>query len=352
MSHSGFLARVLNPPDYGWERDGKFHKPTTGEIMSCWLKRVNIFASRKNWYAFSGWFFTLCLTPFVYLFWTRYCTWQSVAFGVFYSMVVLGTVNILWLHRYATHRAFRFTHPIYRFIARNMTIRIVPEEAYVISHHVHHAFSDTPGDPYNAYGGRLYCFLAGELHQGIAKDLSEADYKRVVAMLDHTGLIPNTYEQYLKWGTVTNPFRCYAHYALNWAFWYGVYYAIGGHALAVTVFGWSVAWAIGIRDFNFDSHGGGKMKQKDGVDFHKKDLSINQFFAGTVSGEWHNNHHLYPAGVRSGFLWWQLDTAYYLIKLFKLFGGVTKERDYKEQFLEKYYRPWVAKHRAASSEAA
>ena len=294
----------------------------------------------------------LWFVPFVWLFWTRYATWQSIALGFIYSMVVLGTVNILWLHRYCTHRAFKFTHPIYRFVARNMTLRIVPEEAYVVSHHVHHAFSEKPGDPYNAYGGRLYCFLAGELHQPIARNLSRQDYERVVTMLDHTGLIPNTYEQYQRWGTVTNPFRCYAHYFLNWAFWYAAYWAIGGHALAITIFGWSFAWAIGIRDFNYDSHGRGKVRHKDGVDFNRRDLSINQFFAGTVSGEWHNNHHLYPAGVRSGFLWWQLDTAYLLIKLFKLFGGVTKERDYKERFLEEHYRPWRERQRREGTSPA
>jgi stearoyl-CoA desaturase (delta-9 desaturase) len=321
------------------------------EIFACWLGRVNIFKTRKNWYAFSGWFFTFCLSPFVYVYFTHYFSWKTALLGFVYAMVVLGTVNIVWLHRYCTHHAFKFTHPIYRFIIRNLTIRIVPEEAYVVSHHVHHAFSEKPGDPYNAYGGRLYCFLAGELHQPIARNLSRKDYGRVVAMLNHTGLIPNTYEQYKKWGTVTNPLRCYAHYFLNWAFWYGVYYLIGGHALAVTIFGWSVAWAFGIRDFNYDSHGCGKDKRKDGVDFNRRDLSINQFFAGTVSGEWHNNHHLYPAGVRSGFLWWQLDTAYILIRFVQLFGGVTGARDYKERFLEEHYRPWRERQRRAAEAA-
>ena len=151
----------------------------------------------------------------------------------------LGTVNIVWLHRYGTHRAFTFSHPVFRFIVRNLTIRIVPEEAYVLSHHVHHAFTEKPGDPYNAHCGRLYCLLAGELHQGIALDLSREDYGRAVSMLKHTGLVPNTYEQYQKWGSVTHPARLYVHYALNWAFWYGAFHLMGGHALACAIFGMS-----------------------------------------------------------------------------------------------------------------
>jgi stearoyl-CoA desaturase (delta-9 desaturase) len=110
----------------------------------------------------------------------------------------------------------------------------------------------------------------------------------------------------------------------------------------------SALWAIGIRDFNYDAHGCGKDKRKEGIDFNKRDLSINQFFAGTVSGEWHNNHHLYPAGVRSGFLWWQLDTAYILIRTVKLFGGISSSRDFKERFLEEHYRPHLAKTKDAA----
>jgi sn-1 stearoyl-lipid 9-desaturase len=176
--------------------------------------------------------------------------------------------------------------------------------------------------------------------------LSPKDYARVAGLVDHTGVIPNTYEQYQTWGSICHPARLYAHFALNWAFWYGAFFLIGGHALACAIFGMSALWAIGIRDFNYDAHGCGKDKRKEGIDFNKRDLSINQFFAGTVSGEWHNNHHLYPAGVRSGFLWWQLDTAYILIRTVKLFGGISSSRDFKERFLEEYYRPHLAKVKA------
>jgi stearoyl-CoA desaturase (delta-9 desaturase) len=205
---------------------------------------------------------------------------------------------------------------------------------------VHHAYTEQPGDPYNAHGGRLYCFLAGELHQPIARDLSPRDYDRVVAMMKHTGVVANSYEQYQKWGSVCHPARLYASFALNWLFWYGAFYLMGGHALACAIFGVSAVWAIGIRDFNYDAHGCGKDKREAGVDFNFKDLSINQRFAGTVSGEWHNNHHAFPGGVRSGFLWWQLDTAYGVILLVKLFGGIGVMRDYKARFLEKYVTPY------------
>lgn len=339
---SKFLQRVLEPPAYGWSRDGEFYKPSVREIMAHWLTRMNLFATRKNWLPVTGWVWTLALLPFIYLFAFHYFSWPMLIVGFLYSMVFLGTANIVWLHRYCTHRAFTFRHPIYRFVARNLALRLVPEEVYVVSHHVHHAFAEQPGDPYNAHGGRLYCLLAGELHQPIARDMTRADYAKTVAMLNHTGVKANTYEQYLEWGSICHPARLYLHFSLNWVFWYAVFYGLGGHAMATAIFAMSAIWAIGIRDFNYDSHGCGKVRHREGSDFHRGDLSINQLFAGTVSGEWHNNHHLYPNGVRSGFLWWQLDTAWWLIRLFALCGGIDSMRDYKQRFLTEYYQPYLA----------
>ena len=338
MKSENFLHRVLEPPAYGWSRNGLFYAPTMREIMSHWLSRMNLFRTRKNWLPVTDWVWNLLLVPFLYLFLTRYFSVQLFAIGLLYAMLVLGTVNIVWLHRYCTHRAFTFSHPVYRFIIRNLTIRLIPEEIYVVSHHVHHALCEQAGDPYNAYGGRLYCFLAGELHQPIARDLSRADYARVAAMVNHTGVVTNSYEQYQVWGSLCHPARLYLHFALNWAFWYGAFYLAGGHALACAIFGMSAVWAIGIRDFNYDAHGCGKDKHT-ATDFNRKDLSINQFFAGTVSGEWHNNHHLFPQGARSGFLWWQLDTAWGVIRLIQLLGGIASYRDYKVRFLAEYCQP-------------
>src|SRR4051812_36173199 len=43
------LKRVLEPPPYGWSRNGEFYKPSTREIMAFWVTRVNPFRTRKNW---------------------------------------------------------------------------------------------------------------------------------------------------------------------------------------------------------------------------------------------------------------------------------------------------------------
>ena len=42
----------------------------------------------------------------------------------------------------------------------------------------------------------------------------------------------------------------------------------------------------------------------------------------TMGEGWHNNHHIYPASVRQGFLWWEYDATYYLLRSLSCLGIV------------------------------
>lgn len=344
-----FLCRVLDTPSYGFTtKDGALVKPSARMLFKEFGSRMNIFRSIRNWLTCWGWSLSLSLAiPFT-LFFTHFFSWSGFVTGFIYSMVLMGSHGTFWLHRYCTHRAFKFTHPFYRFITRNLVIKIIPEEIYVISHHVHHQFSEKPGDPYNVHGGWLYCFFSDAIHQMINPNLNEADYNQLCKLMAHTGVKLNTYAQYKKYGTLCHPVRTMFHYILNWAFWFGVFYAIGGLPFAVTVFGWAGVWAIGVRTYNFDGHGGGKDKRRAGVDFNYDDLSINQLWPGYVAGEWHNNHHLFPSGSRSGFLKYQLDLPWLFISFLKRIGAVTGVRDYKDAFINDYYLPFINKEHEKS----
>lgn len=347
-----FLATVLHPPAYGFSRGEELYVPTKKELAREFFSRLNCFKNKKNWLPCFGWGSSFLLTIPFFLFFTHYFSWKYFIIAFFYSMVVLGTHGTIWYHRYCTHRAYQFSHPIWRFLVRHMVIKIIPEETYVVSHHVHHQMAEKPGDPYNVNGGWWYCFLADVTHQPIARDLSEQDYQRIVTMLDHTGGFANSYRQYQRWGSICHPVFTLLSFSLNWLFWYGVFYFLGGHGLAVTIFASAGFWAFGVRTFNFDGHGAGKDKRRDGVDFNRKDLSINQLWPGLVTGEWHNNHHLFPNGARAGFLPYQLDYAWYFILFYKAIGGIKSYRDYKEQFMTVYYEPYLLNKRVSVSHQA
>ena len=40
----------------------------------------------------------------------------------------------------------------------------------------------------------------------------------------------------------------------------------------------------------------------------------------TLGEGWHNNHHHYPASVRQGFYWWEIDITFYVLKLMAFCG--------------------------------
>ncbi len=334
---------VLRPPSYGWtHEDGSLVAPTTGQVLREFGARLNVFADRKNWLPLSNWMPIVLLGPIFITFFARYFSWPLAAVGFVYSMVLMGSHGTVWYHRFGTHRAFEFSHPFWRFITRNLVIKLVPEEIYIVSHFVHHSKSDTPGDPYNPSGGLLYCFLADAIHQPIAHDLSEADYDKAVSYVAHTGIYTNTYAQYQRWGTIAHPAHLWIHRLLNWSFWYAAFFLIGGHALATCLFASSLFWGVGVRTFNYGAHGSGKGSlQKDGEDFHRKDLSINQIWPGIVAGEWHNNHHLFARSARSGYKPWQIDFPYYYVRFLHAIGGITSYHDSRKHFYAKYYQPYL-----------
>jgi len=332
-----FLDHVLQVPSYGWkDQQGQLIKPRNKQIFHEFFKRLNVFKTRKNWLPFFSWLKIICFVPFLLLFIFKFFAPVMLIYAFLYSMVIMGTHGTVWHHRYCTHGAYKFRNKFWRFFTQNLTISVIPEEIYVISHHVHHSKSDTPGDPYHAEGGFLYCFLADVNHQPIAKDLSEADYSRVKRLMAHTGVRANTYPQYQRWGSYANPGRAILSWVLNWSFWYLVFYLIGGNALACALFGAAGFWAVGVRTFNYEGHGKGTNRQRDGVDYNRKDKSVNQIWPGFVAGEWHNNHHLFPKSARSGFKSYQIDMAWYYIWLMNRLGAIISFNDAKKQFKERY----------------
>ncbi len=50
--------------------------------------------------------------------------------------------------------------------------------------------------------------------------------------------------------------------------------------------------------------------------YNTPDNSRNNFLLAllTLGEGWHNNHHHYPASVRQGFYWWEIDITYYLLR--------------------------------------
>ena len=150
------------------------------------------------------------------------------------------------------------------------------------------------------------------------------------------GVKLNSYRQYKVWGSITSPFYIISSWIFNWIFWYSAFFLIGGPALACAIFTAAMLWFALIRAFNYTGHGGGKAMHKDGVDFDRSNLSINQTRPGLLAGEWHNNHHFFPGSARAGFLPKQIDLAWIYIYVLHKVKMVSSFKDSKQEFLRKY----------------
>ncbi|MGB8192148.1 MAG: acyl-CoA desaturase, partial [Chitinophagaceae bacterium] len=228
-----FIDHVLQEPSYRWQNEkGELVVPTLKQLYREAFSRINIFKDKRNWISLCAWLMAACMVPFLVNFLLFYFSWKLLAAIVVYSMVIMGTHGTIWFHRYCTHKSYKFSHPIWRFITQNLVIKTFPEEIYVVSHHVHHTKSDLPGDPYNAQAGFMYCMLSDVNHQSISKNLDEKDYRRAAHFMQHTGVTINSYQQYRKWGSIASPLYTVLLWLFNWAFWYAAFCLLGGHSLA------------------------------------------------------------------------------------------------------------------------
>lgn len=337
-----FIDKILQAPSYGWATTtGELAKPSNTQLFKEALSRINVFRCRKNWISALTIFMIVSMLPFLFLFITRFFSWPLLLLTILYSMMVMGVQGTVWFHRYCTHKSYNFSSPVWRFITQHLDIKTLAEEIYVVSHHVHHSKSDQPGDPYNSTGGLWYCMLAEFNHQRVAAQLNEGDYSKLQKFMQHTGVRLNSYQQYRKWDSVAHPLYTVCTWLFNWAFWYGVFFLLGGHALACALFSGALLWFVLVRAFNYTGHAKGDHKHVDGLDFDRSNLSVNQARPGMLTGEWHNNHHLYPGSACAGFLKNQFDPAWVMIfGMYKL-GMVKSYHDSKKEFLKRYVQPSV-----------
>lgn len=69
--------------------------------------------------------------------------------------------------------------------------------------------------------------------------------------------------------------------------------------------------------------------------FETGEGSRNNWFVALITlGEgWHNNHHHYQATVRQGFVWWEIDITYYLLKAMSWVGLIWELKPIPEKVL-------------------
>lgn len=223
---------------------------------------------------------------------------RTVLLALLIGFAITTLANLattIYLHRALAHKALTLSGPasqVFRFVIWVST-GIRPRQ-WVAVHRKHHAFTDVEGDPHSPV-------LEGWIKVQLCN----------VAMYRREANNPETIARYAKDIPVTRMDRLFYDHAL-----------IGlalGTAFAVVVFGWQVGVLAAFVHVNLYL-GGSAAVNAIGHHFGRRPYRNNagnlQWLAFITAGEGlHNNHHAAPTSARLSHRWYEIDPAWYVIKL-------------------------------------
>lgn len=206
-------------------------------------------------------------------------------------------------HRLLTHRGFKAPKWLERFLAVCGTLALQSGPiAWVTTHRIHHAFTETDRDPHSPREGSYWAHI-GWIFRGTAQNQPEAAVHRYSPDLLRDPVLRFLDKYYVATSVVVG-------IALL---------AIGGWSMVLwgiflrTALAWHATWLV-----NSATHLWGKRR------FETRDDSRNNGFVAAITfGEgWHNNHHAYPRSARHGLTWREIDFNWMQIRLLEKLGLV------------------------------
>ena len=207
-------------------------------------------------------------------------------------------------HRYFSHRSYktsRLVQFLIAFLGQTSAQRGVIWWSAVHRHH--HLHSDTELD---VHSPRLHGFLYSHVGWIFNPTNWKPDYRTVKDLTRYPELVWLDRQMYAP------------AILLGFGIW-----AWGGWAMLVVGFFWSTVLLFHCTFFiNSLAHVSGTQRYLTGDD------SRNNFWLALITlGEgWHNNHHHYQSAARQGFLWWEIDISYYVLKVMSWFRLVSDLR--------------------------
>ena len=221
------------------------------------------------------------------------------------TLWVSGSLGIgVGYHRLFTHRGFKAPRWVQYVLATCGTLAVQSGPiAWVTTHRLHHAFTDTDKDPHSPRNGTYWSHI-GWIFRGTAQLQPESVRQRYSPDL--------TRDAFLVWID--------KYYYITFIAVGVLLFVIGGWTMVLwgivlrTVLSWHFTWLV-----NSATHLWGTQR------FDSRDDSRNNGFVAAVSwGEgWHNNHHAYPRSARHGLTWKEIDINWMTIRVMEKLGLAT-----------------------------
>ena len=240
--------------------------------------------------------------------------WSWTAIVVAVSLYIVRMFAITgFYHRYFSHRSFK-TSRFFQFIFAvigNASVQKGP--LWWASHHRHHhKSSDGRTDIHSPVQRGFWYSHVGWIT--VDKNLF-TNYERVKDFEKYPEIVfLNRFDWFVPLLLAIILYMAGAY--LNYA-----YPTLNTSGFQLIVWGWFISTTFlfhGTCTINSLSHQYGSQR------YQTNDQSRNNFWLSLITlGEgWHNNHHHYPASVRQGFYWWEVDITYYILKVLSVMGVV------------------------------
>jgi len=256
-------------------------------------------------------------------------SWSGLALAVaFYYLRIFFVTG--FYHRYFSHRTFKTSRVFQFLMALACTFTAQKGAIWWASHHRrHHKYSDVEGDVHSAKRDGFWWSHVGWI---VSPRFDKTEESRVADLLVYPEL--RWLERYH-----LVPLVAYA----------SLFYFVGGmHALVWGFFVSTVMLWHGTFTINSLTHMFGSRRYATGDDSRN-----NWILAIVTNGEgWHNNHHYYQASTRQGFMWWEIDVTYYLLRALAAVRLVWDLREPPKHLVAQTIEAARAAELARASEAA
>ena len=268
-------------------------------------------SNRLNWISivFLGLFHLLALSaPFFF-------SWKVVPVTIFLWWLS-GSVGIgIGYHRLLTHRGFQTPKWVEYFLTICGMLALQGGAInWVVTHRIHHAFTEQPEDPHSPRDGWWWAHV-GWIIRGTAQQHPESVMRRYAPDL------------------MKDPVQVFFNriYFVPLIICGLILFAVGGWSMLVwavllrVVVGLHFTWLV-----NSATHSWGSRR------FETTDDSTNNWWVALLTfGEgWHNNHHAFPVAARHGLKWYEVDVNWLGISALKFFGLATAVKVVSRQNLE------------------
>ena len=228
-------------------------------------------------------------------------TWKAVAVAVVLAWLA-GSPGIgMGFHRLLTHRGYKTP----KFMEYLMTIlgTLTLEGGqidWVVTHRIHHAHTDAPGDPHTPRDGGWWAHM-GWILRGTAQQ-----HPKEVMVRYAPDLMKDPVH------VLINDFYWIPQVVLGAGLlWFGGWSMLFVGIFLRVVVGLHATWFV-----NSATHMWGTRR------FDSADDSRNSWWVALLTwGEgWHNNHHAHPRAARHGLTWYEVDVNWYGIRALQLVG--------------------------------